>query len=57
MKVQEDIENMKKIQRHILNLLDQENDQEEVYENIIHEIQDHQFSKDFHLFKTFLHIK
>ena len=35
MKVQEDIENMKKIHSHILNLLDQENDQEEVFQNIM----------------------
>ena len=56
MNVQEEIENMKKIHSHILNLLDQENDQEEVFQNIIHEIQDQKLSKDSHLFKTFLHM-
>ena len=54
MKVQEEIESMKKIHGHILNLLDQEDDQEEVFQNIINEIEDQKLSKGSHLFKTFL---
>ena len=56
MKVQEYIEKMKKIQQYILNLLDQENDQEELFQNIKQVIQESQISKDSHLFKTFLYM-
>lgn len=53
MKVQKDIENMKKIHNQVLNFIDKENDQEELFQNIKQEIQDHQISKDSHLLKHF----
>ena len=55
-KFQEDIEKMKKIHNHILNRIDKENDQEELFQNIKTEIQDQDISKNSHLFKTFLYM-
>ena len=40
---------MIKIQHYILNFLDQGNDQEELFQNIIQEIEDSKISKDSHL--------
>ena len=55
-KVQKDIENMKKIHNHVLNFIDKENDQEELFQNIKQEIQNQNISTDSHLFKTFLYM-